>query len=1166
MKLSAIFLWILIFVLLFFGWQVFFWYIANHPYYIEKITDWWNWWVLIFTFIASLIPVFYLFASKKFNFIKFLIYIILWLYFFGLLLLSVKEWIVWSGLIMLFVNVLILSFLILAFLLSTYSYWEYFKEKVLKLKTYSIYDIFLSFGVGLSWLLILIFILMSFNLLYPLVSYIIFIWWLVLAYYQKDNLILVKSKFEEILLSLREFKNKSKIVSYLGVFLLIVSILYFYFWFMLSFIPYPTAWDANHAYMFNPKVWAMNAWFYWWWDWPSASFQLWYSYITYWFSLALPLWSVLWISADSIATVTNFFSWVFVLLFFLALSKEVLNYFSSDETTDNADRSLMVFYFAWLLILLWLTSGMWAFLVFVDNKTDMWVLAIIILAMYSWFVWLKSVKDANKNNESVLQKYTLTKFWISWFLFAMAVMAKPTAFLDAVWFGLLLTWMWIWIIAVISVFFIIIWLLSFVEFRWIKWYITPQTGIFSFILWIVWFAGGTFLSFMKKSMNYFLLMLAWWWVFVASLLLFKWSFVLFEYHQDWEEFNIIDFADDVFLSYNSFSSEDEESKTQDKTKKSTLLASTQPVANTNSCTLDNYDEDDLYENVESYDGDTRGEDVGRYVGYWHHDFENPWWGMFFPRWDYCLWFNEDAKKVCWNFVAIAQNDQSTIENMIDQIEDDYLVELLEWQAQGENNTGDIQQYYQSYVMRISSDNQDQVVSIPYNYLVPFNLTFNWSLQNLSSYYTDVWYIWLILKFIMIVWLIYSLIARDRFLIWFILVSSLIWSIWFFIWWWILWYWIGLIVWTILSFILIFDKITRNINWDDYPTRFWYHTLVALFLIFGILWIVFNFIRISTQWGSWPFMWYKQSSGIKQTIDEQLQPQNSIKTPYVKEDIFDLQFGHYNEFIEASDSREEWEVTFIAGTYARYFLENQKYIETDQFLTDMWELFSDNDICKSYLRLKNEDIKYIAIDPNIWTVVMWDGNVSLFNRFFGEIEDDQIVNDWVMTMLLNLSNKWYIDHISSNNIWAKYAFELSDEELKLAEWVDEDNVDLIRAKISVPRYWEDNIWEYVNVIVELFDYRIRNNPEYAISDIASILWKQVDSQEVASLANSIMEWAHFGIASIENLDYEERNVLTEYLWLIELMETNQHNYSQAIHWLVNRSISGSSQIITLGVEH
>ncbi|UFX83274.1 hypothetical protein [Candidatus Absconditicoccus praedator] len=1166
MKLSAIFLWILIFVLLFFGGQVFFGYIANHPYYIEKITDGGNWGVLIFTFIASLIPVFYLFASKKFNFIKFLIYIILGLYFFGLLLLSVKEGIVGSGLIMLFVNVLILSFLILAFLLSTYSYGEYFKEKVLKLKTYSIYDIFLSFGVGLSGLLILIFILMSFNLLYPLVSYIIFIGGLVLAYYQKDNLILVKSKFEEILLSLREFKNKSKIVSYLGVFLLIVSILYFYFGFMLSFIPYPTAWDANHAYMFNPKVWAMNAGFYWGGDGPSASFQLWYSYITYWFSLALPLGSVLWISADSIATVTNFFSGVFVLLFFLALSKEVLNYFSSDETTDNADRSLMVFYFAWLLILLWLTSGMGAFLVFVDNKTDMGVLAIIILAMYSGFVGLKSVKDANKNNESVLQKYTLTKFGISGFLFAMAVMAKPTAFLDAVGFGLLLTWMWIGIIAVISVFFIIIGLLSFVEFRGIKGYITPQTGIFSFILGIVGFAGGTFLSFMKKSMNYFLLMLAWGGVFVASLLLFKGSFVLFEYHQDGEEFNIIDFADDVFLSYNSFSSEDEESKTQDKTKKSTLLASTQPVANTNSCTLDNYDEDDLYENVESYDGDTRGEDVGRYVGYGHHDFENPWWGMFFPRGDYCLGFNEDAKKVCGNFVAIAQNDQSTIENMIDQIEDDYLVELLEGQAQGENNTGDIQQYYQSYVMRISSDNQDQVVSIPYNYLVPFNLTFNWSLQNLSSYYTDVGYIWLILKFIMIVGLIYSLIARDRFLIGFILVSSLIWSIWFFIGGGILWYGIGLIVWTILSFILIFDKITRNINWDDYPTRFGYHTLVALFLIFGILGIVFNFIRISTQGGSGPFMWYKQSSGIKQTIDEQLQPQNSIKTPYVKEDIFDLQFGHYNEFIEASDSREEGEVTFIAGTYARYFLENQKYIETDQFLTDMWELFSDNDICKSYLRLKNEDIKYIAIDPNIGTVVMGDGNVSLFNRFFGEIEDDQIVNDGVMTMLLNLSNKGYIDHISSNNIGAKYAFELSDEELKLAEGVDEDNVDLIRAKISVPRYWEDNIGEYVNVIVELFDYRIRNNPEYAISDIASILGKQVDSQEVASLANSIMEGAHFGIASIENLDYEERNVLTEYLGLIELMETNQHNYSQAIHGLVNRSISGSSQIITLGVEH
>lgn len=30
-----------------------------------------------------------------------------------------------------------------------------------------------------------------------------------------------------------------------------------------SLIPYPTAWDANHAYMFVPKFWAMNHGYHW---------------------------------------------------------------------------------------------------------------------------------------------------------------------------------------------------------------------------------------------------------------------------------------------------------------------------------------------------------------------------------------------------------------------------------------------------------------------------------------------------------------------------------------------------------------------------------------------------------------------------------------------------------------------------------------------------------------------------------------------------------------------------------------------------------------------------------------------------------------------------------------------------------------------------------------
>lgn len=40
--------------------------------------------------------------------------------------------------------------------------------------------------------------------------------------------------------------------------LVIFSIIYYFYGFQLSFIPYSTAWDANHEYLYVPKVIAEN--------------------------------------------------------------------------------------------------------------------------------------------------------------------------------------------------------------------------------------------------------------------------------------------------------------------------------------------------------------------------------------------------------------------------------------------------------------------------------------------------------------------------------------------------------------------------------------------------------------------------------------------------------------------------------------------------------------------------------------------------------------------------------------------------------------------------------------------------------------------------------------------------------------------------------------------
>ena len=45
---------------------------------------------------------------------------------------------------------------------------------------------------------------------------------------------------------------------WIGIILLGLAIMYYFYGFNLSFIPYSTAWDANHEYMYIPKVLAEN--------------------------------------------------------------------------------------------------------------------------------------------------------------------------------------------------------------------------------------------------------------------------------------------------------------------------------------------------------------------------------------------------------------------------------------------------------------------------------------------------------------------------------------------------------------------------------------------------------------------------------------------------------------------------------------------------------------------------------------------------------------------------------------------------------------------------------------------------------------------------------------------------------------------------------------------
>lgn len=100
-------------------------------------------------------------------------------------------------------------------------------------------------------------------------------------------------------------------------------------------------------------------------------------------------------------------------------------------------------------------------------------------------------------------------------------------------------------------------------------------------------------------------------------------------------------------------------------------------------------------------------------------------------------------------------------------------------------------------------------------------------------------------------------------------------------------------------------------------------------------------------------------------------------------------------------------------------------------------------------MQKENWKYLVIDPNILSVVMGEGNESLMHRFFARRDPvtGRIQEDGEMTMLVRMWYDGYIDLFSTNNLGAKYAFLLSDEDLMEAFDVSSrDDLVFLRAKM------------------------------------------------------------------------------------------------------------------------
>jgi hypothetical protein len=566
------------------------------------------------------------------------------------------------------------------------------------------------------------------------------------------------------------------------------------------------------------------------------------------------------------------------------------------------------------------------------------------------------------------------------------------------------------------------------------------------------------------------------------------------------------------------------------------------------------------------------EDVGRYVWYGWKEFTDKralsYWllRLIYPKNNTCYGANSSARFLCKNKDYINAGNVEKLEEILKSgkikawspAEELIIKTLDEYKENPDSlrtNIVNLKQYYENH----SIYTQKWKINVPYRYIIPWNITFNRSLQNLSSYYTDIGFIWMFVFIFTAFGLIYSIIRKNQKLFALSFATVVGWAIWRVIWWAILWYGIGLIMRTILVLSMFIQDLINKDN-DEGHKLLLVLTLGALGL-WMLVQMFFNLIRISSQWASWPFLWFKQSVGQVTEVTDDLRIEEKIKIWYSQKDVFDLQFPHYNKFIEYTKDRDDKDGVLIAGTYLQYFLDNQKNLKFDGWLAWFWEQWSDENTCKMYQRIKSENVKHLVIDPNIATVVMWEGNESLFHRFFAKTDpiSGKVIEKGSMLMLAQLVDQWYGKLFYSNNLWAKYGFGLSDEELTPFVWTkSKDELNYLRAQLAAARFLP-NSNELVNMIAQIFNSRILNGK--AVWDIADVYGKIVDEAKIINAVNVFLSTPESTPVIVSTLTQDERFILIQYINLYSsLKQNNIQQYQEMINNIMMASLAGGSQLI------
>ena len=1193
MKYLSMIIWIFIFILSLFFYQA---YLGNHTYYFSMLSSSTNWYIVVFWLLASLIVSWYLFWRNEKS-LKWLLFTFLWWFALFSLILWINKWWFYSiWYLIQLVNFIILFVFFSIIILWFLAIWDIILQK-LSFKE-KIYDFSIKTWLWMWVLWIILFYLTSLWFINTYVSYIALIWLIWLICYRFKN---IKNIFIWLNSSLLDFAQdiQEKWIFVKIAFFVIFTLSFYYIFTGLnySFISYPTAWDANHAYMFIPKVIANYGGYPWWVDFRPA-LSLWSSFLVWIYNLGS--WTRF--AQDTWMVVFNFMSAVFVLFFGFMLVNTVVKLIRKKQDYKY-DVLLILWYF---LILAWLTSWMWAFLVFVDNKTDLAVLMFVILwiflALYSLF----------KEKEWLEKKYLYIFLFISWFFFWIANFIKPTATFDFFQTTLLLTILEIWFLTVIWVILFVVWLLAILKFRNFDKAIDPKYGNLLLSIWLSIGVIEPTIKFLKdKSKILKLLVFVWW--FIWTLFLTKWFFALVQQINDK---NIDTNPKKIVTSLIMWE------KISTKSKQEFTWS--------------------LYTWLKKDIWSAYNEDNGRYAWYGNKDFWNVWWSFIVPssfKKTTCIYFDKNLydKSSCNDKIyflykkdkkidSILNNKaieifanknediyKSTILQQIDNAKKNWKLNDLakqlwvdttqpEWKIQKEvtkklfDNTQtqllkwikaklskwdfDISDYKKIFQtennkkLLLDLKNKDIIyedVSIPYKYLVPFNISFNWSLQNLSSYYTDIGIVWLILVFILFFALIYSIISfiksfisKDKewtnsakLLFSFAFVTLVWWTIWYFVASWIVWYDIGGIIWLILTTILYVNRLNDRLI-------LWY---VLLFII--SVWVFLNLFRIASQWWWQIQTWYRSSAwkqiNYKLTQFWLKQEQESV-IPYKQENVFNLQFGIYKKAIKAFDNRKMDEAWIIWWTYMKYFIRNQNKIIDDQFLMTLWRLGSDDNIDKFYERLKDQNIKTIVLDPNIASVVMWNWNKSLWYRYYGKTDNNgNLIEKWVFPHFVDLGMNWKLEYGLSNNLWIKYALVIPDNVLEKVTWT-KDKKKLLRIRYELtsikflPRLvWMNAYQEAIDTFYKILVYRLQNNSIWFAEDLSDL-----NGYDIDNIPDLLQNW----IKNFNNLSLQEKELILQYTNIVNQVKQSKWNpqvVQKVLSWLIQQTLWWRAQFMFVKVK-